>query len=386
VSIYINRPAYCNRYEAQRSLDFVPGVDVNAKIDRALIGTAENIDGHMHRVFFPSDDTRFFDWPTQGGTGGGQYADPWRLWLDDNDLVCLNSLVAGGVNLTLDTLFVAPWDNPRKGKPYYTRIEIDRSTNAQFGNNAQTPQYSIAAAATWGHGADADLAGTLAADVGSTDTTVTVSDGSTAGPGDLIVLGYGRGTAPFPALAPHAGAIQPYLGERVLVTDVSATATGLTQAGSGVTTAEDNDQALQWTGTGALNAGEVIVLDQEQMLVLGVVNGVATVRRAFGGTTLAGHSGAAVWAFRQLSVLRAQLGTTASSFESGAAVYRHRVPQLIRDLSIAEIENQLLQEGSGYARTVGSGESAHPAPGAGLADKWDEATTRHGRKARQRTV
>lgn len=386
MSIYIYRPGYSNRYEAQRSLDFPPGVDVNARIDRATISAAENIDGQLKRVFFPSDDTRYFDWPNQGGTGGGQYANPWNLRLNDNDLVCLATLVAGGVTITLDQVFMMEWSNPVKGIPCFPGISLDRSTSATFGGNAQTPQYSIAAGATWGYGADADLAGTLAASVGSGDATVTVSDGSTAGPGDLIVLGYGRGTAPFPSSAPHAGAIRPYLGERVLITDVSAVASGLTQVAAGVTTAEDNDQALQWTGTGALNAGEVILLDQEQMLVEQVVNGVAAVRRAYGGTTLAEHSGAVIYAYRQFSVLRAQLGTTAASYSSGANVYRHRVPQLVRDLSIAEVENQLLQEGSGYARTVGSGESAHPAPGAGLADKWDEAKTRHGRKGRHRGV
>jgi hypothetical protein len=62
------------------------------------------------------------------------------------------------------------------------------------------------------------------------------------------------------------------------------------------------------------------------------------------------------------------------------------VPQLVRDLAIAEASNQLLQEGSGYARTVGSGDAAIPAPGVSLADKWAEARARHGRKARYRGV
>jgi hypothetical protein len=85
-------------------------------------------------------------------------------------------------------------------------------------------------------------------------------------------------------------------------------------------------------------------------------------------------------------VLRGILGTTAATYESGAAVFRHRVPHLIRDLSIAESNNQLMQEGSGYARTVGTGENQAPAPGVALADKWAEARVRHGRKARQRGV
>lgn len=386
MSIY--RVAYCNRYEAQQSVDFAPGVDINARVDRALVDHAENIDAQMKRVFYPSDDIRFFDWPSQGGTGGGQYADPWRLWFDDNDLTCLTSLVAGGVTIGLDQVFVAPWENPRKGKPYYSRIELDRSTSATFGGNQQTPQYAIAIGSTWGYGADADPAGLLAADVGTGDATITVSDSSKSGPGDLLVLGYGRGSAPFPGSDPHAGAIQPYVGERVLITDASPVATGLTQSGSGVTAADDADQALSWTGTGALIAGEVITLDSEDMLVEKLMGGVATVRRAFNGTTLATHSSAAIWAMRQYSVLRAQLGTTAASYSSGAAVNRHRVPQLVRDLEIAEVSNQLLQEGSGYARTVGSGENAAPAPGVALVDKWAECRTAHGRggKARQRAV
>jgi hypothetical protein len=122
------------------------------------------------------------------------------------------------------------------------------------------------------------------------------------------------------------------------------------------------------------------------MLVEQVVGGIATVRRSWNGTTLQAHSAAPVYAYRQFSVDRAQLGTTATTGTSGAAVYRHRIPPIVRDLSIAEAAGQLLQEGSGYARTVGSGDSAHAAPGIALADKWAEAHTRYARKLRHRGV
>lgn len=385
MSIY--RVAYCNRFEPMRALDFPPGIDVTAAVDRALTDVAENIEGNLHRVFYPSDDTRYFDWPSQGMSGGGQYADPWRYWLDENDIVCMTSLVSGGVTLPLNQVFLRPWENPRKGRPYYTAVELDRAYNVQFGNNAQTPQYSIAMGCTWGYGADADPAGTLAAGVGLDDATITVTDGSKAGPGDLIILGYGRGDAPFPGSDPHAGAIPPFVGERILITDVTPVATGLTQTGSGCTSALDNDQQLQWTGEGSLNPGEVITIDSEDMLVQKIIGEVATVRRGFNGSTLTSHSGSAIYAWREYSVLRAQLGTSyLGPYDSGAPVVRHRVPSMIRGLAIAEVENQLLQEGSGYARTMGSGESSMPAPGAGLADKWAECKTRHGRKSRQRTV
>ena len=380
----ISRTCYCNRTDAQRSIDFKDGLDVNAALDRALMSASDNIDGDLKRVFYPSDDTRWFDWPNQGGEGGGQYAEPWRLYLDDNDLACPTQLVSGGVTIPLTAFFPGPANNPQKGKPYYSRIELDRAQSYAFGNNAQSPQLSIAITGTWAYSALADAAGTLAASVGSSDATVTVSDGSKAGPGDLVILGYGRGAAS--GSLPWAAGIQPFQGERVLITDVSAVATGLTQSGSGVTTASASDNALTWTGSGSLTAGEVIVLDQEDCLVEQIVSSVATVRRAWNGTVLAAHSGAAVYAFRQFAVSRAQLGTTASTYNSGAAVYRHRVPPLIRDLAIAEAAGRLLQEGSGYARTVGSGEAAHPAPGVALSDLWDECRMRHGRKSRTRGV
>jgi hypothetical protein len=383
----ISRACYANRTDIQRSIDFKDGLDVNAALDRANMSAADNIDGQMHRVFFPSDDTRYFDWPAQGGSGGGQYAEPWRLYLNENDLTVMTSLVSGGVTIPLNAVYLEPVNNPQKGRPFYTYLELDRSQSYAFGNQGQTPQHNIAIGGTWAYGALADPAGDLAVAVTSTtQATVTTTDGSQAGPGDLIVLGYGQAAAPFPAAYGYAGAIGAYTGERILITDVSTVTTGLTQSGSGVTTASSSDQALTTTGSGALNAGEVIVLDQEDMLVEQIVGSVVTVRRSWNGTTLSAHSGATIYAFRQYSVLRGQLGTTASTYSAAAPVFKHRIPPLVHDLSIAEAAGQVLQEGSGYARTVGSGEAAHPAPGIALMDKWDEARTRHGRKARHRGV
>lgn len=378
----VTRMTYCSRETAMRAIDFRDGIDQNDAADRAIQTGAVNIDKQAHRVFYPSDGTRYFDWPNQGGSGGGQYAYPWRLWLDQNDLAVLTALVTGGVTIPLNQVFAEPVNDG----PPYEYIELDRSSSAAFGGNAATPQHSIALAGTWGYGADADPAGALAANVGTSDATITVTDGSRLGIGDLMILGYGRGSAPFPLSLGYAGAIAPYTGERVLITDKQAAATGLTQSGGGCTTASDADQALTTTGSGSLNAGEVLVLDQEQMLVQQVVAGVATVKRAWNGTALATHSAATVYALRLLSVTRGMYGTTARTGTSGDTVWKHRVPSLIRDLNVAEAVNQVLQEGSGYARTIGSGADAHPAPGADLASKWEEAMVAHGRRARIRAV
>jgi hypothetical protein len=382
----ITRACYCNRDDAQRSVDFKPGIDVLPAIDRALMTASENIERNLHRSFYPYDASIYFDWPNQGGSGGGQYAYPWRLWFDQYDCTVLTSLVTGSVTIPLNQVFLEPVNNPVKLRNFYEYLELDRSSTAAFGSNSATPQHAIVATGTWGAGADADQVATLAADVGSSDSSIQVSDSSKCGVGDLLILGYGRGEAPFPSAAGYAGALAPFLGERVLVTDRATLATGLTQSGAGCTTISDTDNALTTTGSGALNVGEVLLLDQEQMLVTDTTGGIYTVVRAWNGTNLAAHGTATVYAYRQLSVTRAMYGTTATTASSGAAVFRHRVPSLVKDLAVAEAVNQILQEGSGYARTVGAGSDAHPAPGADLASKWDECMTAWGRKARVRAV
>lgn len=387
----ITRVCYANRDDAARSLDFKPGVDVNAALDRGLRSSTENIEAHLHRKFYPYDATLFWDWPNQGGSGGGQYASPWRLWFDQYDCVVLTALASGGLAIPLNAVFLEPV-NRRPDWPA-TYLELDRSQSVAFGGNAQTPQHSISGTGTWGFTAAADSVATLASNVGQNDTAITVSNGASVGAGDLVILGYGQGTAPYPAAAGYAGALAPVTGERILVTDKTAVAAGLTLSGAGCTSEVNSDNQLSVTGAGtAPQQGETVQVDGEQMLVESVAGGVATVIRAWNATTITTHStGAAVYAYRSLSVNRAILGTAyqasdPAAYESGAAVYRHRPPGLVRDLCLAEAVNRVLQEGSGYSRTVGGGEAQMPASGLALADLWDEARTAFGRKARHRAI
>ena len=376
----ITRPCYANRGDVKRALDLeITAVD-DARIDRALQSTAETIDGHLHRYFYPADATCYLDWPNY------QYAAPWRFWFDQpgyHDLVLLTSLQSpSGTQIPLNEIFLEPV-NRKAGWPF-TRMELDRSTTASWGS-ASTPQHSIWAVGTWGWFSP-QAAGTLAADINSSVTSVTVSDGSQADAGDLLIIDPGTSVAPFPSFAGTAGALGALTGERVIVTGKSAASTGLTQSGSGCGSQSAADNALTTTGSGSLNIGEVLLLDQEQMLITDITSGIATVKRAWNGTVLGSHSSAPVYAYRTLSVLRGQCGTAAGTATNGTAVSKHFSPGLIRDLNIAEALNRVMQETSAYARTVGSGEMAHAAPGAGLADLWDEAETVFGRKGRSRAI
>ena len=374
--------AYCSREDAQRAIDFKDGIttEVQYKTDRAIQSISRNIEGHLHRLFVPWDGTKWFDFPNY------QYASPWELFLDRNDVLCLTDFSSGGIGIPLNTCFLRP-ANKRPGFPY-TKIELDRSSGSTFGGNAQTPQNAIQAIGTWNFTADADPAGSLAAGVTSSTDPITVTNAALMGVGDTLILGYGRGTAPYPDdTLGHAGLIRPYVGERVLVQDRSAADTGLAQSGEGCTTPSTADNQLQWTGSGSPpNQGEVLLLDSEQMLVQMVVNSIATVERAWNGTVLTAHSGAEIYAYRSLSVQRGFQGTTATTWAQGTAVYRHRVPQLVRDLAIGESVNTILQETAGYSRMVGSGDAARPASGMALADLWAECRTEYGRQARSRAV
>jgi len=376
----ISRPCYCSREDVKRALDLeLTGPD-DARVDRAITSVSETIEGHMHRFYYPLDATQYLDWPNW------QYAYPWTFWFDQpggHDLWVMTQMQSpSGTTIPLWQIFLEPV-NRKPGWPF-TRMELDRSTTAAWGAGP-TPQHSIWVTGTWGW-YNPQPAGTITAGIGTTDATIAVSDGSQAGAGDLLILEAGTGSLPSPSLAGTASALAPLTGERVLVTGKSASATGLTQSGSGCSTVSAADNQLSTTGSGSLNSGEVLLLDAEQMLVMGVVSGVATVKRAWNGTVLAAHSGATVNAYRTLSVLRGQLGTAAASHAQNAAVSKHYPPALIRDLAIAESLNRVLQETAGYARTVGGADAAMPAPGAGLADLWDEAETVFGRKGRVRAI
>jgi hypothetical protein len=87
-----------------------------------------------------------------------------------------------------------------------------------------------------------------------------------------------------------------------------------------------------------------------------------------------------------LTVTRGQLGTTAATHSSSAAVARHVVPGLVQELAVAEALNTLLQKQSGYGRVIGSGDNEREASGRGLRQIREDAYTAFGRKPRKAAV
>src|SRR6266436_7978422 len=174
-------------------------------IDRAIETASDNIDGHMHRVFFPEDRTAKFDWPNY------DRAYPWRLWLKRNEVADITTKVpvvtSGGAVIPANTII---W-YPLQQSPPFTQMELDRSSTSMFGVG-NTPQQDISIAATFGYWVKTNPAGSLAAAMNDTTTGLaTISNGALVGIGDILIAGT----------------------ERMLVTDRNMVSTAQTQQGAG---------------------------------------------------------------------------------------------------------------------------------------------------------
>lgn len=340
----VYRACYCTRYDVMSAPDIALTPDMARHVDSAIQSAAEDVDKLCHRRFWTGIESNYYDWP------GWQSTYPWKLYFNEKELADSSTavLAVGGDDGQGVAYTVIPSSQvkymPQRYGPPYSWLELDRSTSAAFGGGP-TPQQAVKVTGPVGYWTASRPAGTLAAAVSSTSaTTVTVSDSSLASVGDVITAG----------------------SEAMLVSDVAMADTGQAQQGSGLSTALDNDVALTVTDGSKYQAGEVLQLDSEMVFILSVTGNVLTVIRAWGGTVLAAHSGAEVYALRQMTVIRGFGGTTAATHGQGDALTAALVPSMVRELAIAESLNYVYQKTSGYARTIG--ENTRVVPGGSLPD------------------
>lgn len=354
----VTEPSYATREEVKQALDIKQTTRNDAQVDRAIQAASRSVDALMHRVFYPTITTKLFDWPNFQGTY------PWKLYLDQAELADVTTNVpvvtSGGNVIPTADLMWGPWNYA----PPYTRLELDRSTSASFGQGS-TPQRDVHITGTFGYWTNTAAAGALG--VAMTDTTgtvATVTNGAAVGVGDNILVD----------------------SERMLVTDKTMVTSTQTQQGSGVSTANAADVTLGVTDGTKFSVGEILLLDSERMLIVDISGNNLTVKRGWDGSVLATHSGATVYVLRQLTVTRGALGTTAATHLISAAVSVATVPSLIKELAVAEALNDLLQESAGYARVQGNGAGAQYNVGMSLDGIRKQAYAQYGRKARTRVV
>jgi hypothetical protein len=342
---------YCTREDVKSALDFKETARNDGQVDRAIEAGSRAVEGLLHRKFYPQVATRYFDWPNQ------QYARPWRLWLDADELISVTSLVVGGTTIAASDYFL----EPANSGPPFTHVEIKLGSSAAF-SSGSTHQRAIAIAGVFGESADEEPAGALAEALDGSETGVDVTDSASIGVGSIIKVD----------------------SERMLVTEKSMLDTGQNLGTPLIASAANTTVAV--SNGAAFTIGEVLLLDSERMLVVDIAGNNLTVKRAWDGAVLATHAASDIYAPRTLTVTRGALGTTAASHLTATSSTRHVVPGLVRELATAEAINFLLQRSAGYARVVGAGENQRESSGRGLRDVRADACARYGRRARSRAV
>lgn len=350
---------YATREDVMRALDSKLTARNAGQVDRALESASRDVEALCHRRFYPETATRSFDWPSSQG------ARPWRLWLDDCELISVTTLTSGGTSIAASDFFL----EPNRSGPPYSRIEIDLDSSAAFGGG-DTHQRAITVTGLWGYRDDETAAGTLTAAVSSTTVTTLSVTGAAA-----AALG--------------VGSVLRVDSERLLVTGRAMADTGQNVGGSGLT-AQANSVTVAVSDGTAFAVDEVLLVDSERLLVVDIAGNQLTVKRAWDGSVLSAHSaGADIYASRTLTIARGALGTTAATHSNGATVHRWDPPGPVRDLAIAESVTQLTSETAGYARTRKSGEggtSERSMDATALAGLRERVYVSHGRKGRVRSV
>jgi hypothetical protein len=347
---------YCSREDVKSALDTKETARNNRQVDRAIESASVTINGLCHRKFYPELRTMTWDWPN------AQRARSWRLWLDANELISITTMTSGGVVIPEPDRFLYPADGPP-----FTRLELDLDSSAAF-SAGDTHQRSVSILGLFGYNADEVHAGALADAVNDSATTMDVTDSAAIGVGHILRVG----------------------AERMVCTGKSMLTTGQTLQAP--VDAQAKTVLIPVTNGAAFAVDEVVLLDAERMLIVDIAGNNLIVKRAWDGSVLASHTGATIFALRRLVVERGALGTTAASHLAAAPIARHLVPGPINTLAIAEALTTVQQEGSGYARIVGSGDknfnssNARLAAGVGLEDLRSAAYTACGRKARSRAV
>ena len=342
--------SYCSREDVKASLDVKESARANAQIDRLIKAASRSIEGLTHRFFYPWTGTRYFDWPND------QYAKTGRLWLNQHELVSVSSLITSGTPISASDYFLEPMNSG----PPYSHVDLDLSSSAAY-NAGQTYQQSVAITGVFYYLNEVS-AGLVAEALDISETGVDVMDSASVGVGHIIRVD----------------------NERMIVTGKSMLTTGQTLQTP--VTASNADVTIAVTTGSAYSVDEIILLDSERMLIVDIAGNNLTVKRAWDGSVLAAHAGSTIYALRTLNVIRGALGTTAATHSTSAPISKHVPPGLVEQLAIAETLTALQQEGSAYARVVGSGEGQREASGKGLEDLRDQVYTRYGRKIRMRAV
>jgi hypothetical protein len=356
----ITTPVYTTRETIKRALDQGEVARNNRNIDRCIESASRNVELLCHRTFYPHTATKYFNWPNAQG------ALPWRLWLEDNDLISLTTATSGDETIPPSNILL----EPNTSGPPYNRVEINIGTSSAFGGGA-TYQRDITLTGLWGWNDEHINAGSTVEAINASVTEVDV-DADVAvqvGVGSILKIGT----------------------ERMLVVERRQLDTGQTVGGAGLTVSK-GDTSLTVADGSTFEVDETILIGGERVLITEIAGNLLTIERAFEGSTSAAHpAGTAIYAPRTLVIERGALGSTAAAHDSGAVIQVWRVPPGLTQYVTAEAIHELMQEQTGWFRTMSAssifgGTAKRAATVEALIDFRDQTYRTYGRKARTRAI
>ncbi len=324
-------PLYATVEQLQAAADYKPTAYEAERLRRIVDAASRRIELRLHRHFYPLTETVTYTRPvltkphTSTSTG----------FFLNRDLLSVSAVTVDDAAQTVGLIEL--W--PTQYGPPYSWLGV---TGAD-----------IVIVADWGFSNTTTPAGALAEALDASETAVDVTDSSTSsglGIGDLAIVDT----------------------ERMVVT--AKTQLDIAQNIQGNLTADTSNTTVPVEDGTAIFAGESLLVNAEEMLVLAISANNLTVKRAWNGSVLAAHtSGDDIFAPRTLTVERGAAGSTAATHADTTAITRNLPPAAITDLCIAEAINTYEQETAGYAREVGAGETQTEARGIGLKDARNEA-------------
>ena len=338
--------SYCTREQVQETLGQADSVRNNRVIDRAILAASRDLEGELHRRFYPTLATRYP--PVRWVSGDTLY-----LNHIDYELLGITSLTVDGVTLVEGTDFYL---HPEV--PPHTSIRLYRDANAAWPSDPR----DIVIVGPAGGSNGAEPAGALAAAISTTTATqMTVSDSSAVGVGDLVLVG----------------------AERVIVTEKEVITSGETVTGT--VAASNAGTTIPVSDGSAFHYGETILVGAERMFVEQVAGNNLVVKRAVNASTLAAHVNTdVVYVPRLCTIRRGVAGTTAAVHADAAVLERNRPPGLVNETAVAASIVYAEQGKAGWpgSRTTGSGDNARPAAGGSIEQVWARAYMAYGRKGR----
>lgn len=313
----ITRPCYANRELVKRKAGIQLSAYMDEEIDQALQFASVAVEKLTHRIFYPRYAIKAFNWPNR------QMGTSWRLWLDDQELILVTSLVSANTEIASDDFFLEPTNS---GPPYdYIEINIGSSASTAAFASGSTSQHSILINGLWGFNDNASSAGTLVDAITADETNILVSNTARFSVGDLIRID----------------------DERMLV--IEKTFADISQPLQNNLTANVANNLFTVPDGTQFSRGEILTVDSEQMWIVAITGNNLTVKRAYNGSVLAAHTApATVYAPRLIEVSRAAVGTVATTHEAARALTMYEPPAPVQALCAAYAVDYLLKSQSGF--------------------------------------